>query len=175
MWRAVVSKHGILTPRSMIERRLLRELDVACTEQRRSHRLRRREYRNPGPNYCWHADGYDKLKPYGFHIHACIDGYSRRVLWLSVNRTNNNPTVIAGYFLQSAEVYHGCPVLPRTDRGTENTVMAAMQFYLFRRNGNDELASGGAHCYGPSTSNQRIESWWAQLRKSLSNWCMDSF
>ena len=173
MWRTVVSKYGIHTPRSMVER-LLRELDAAGTEQRRSHRLRRREYRNHGPNYCWHADGYDKLKPYGFPIHGCIDGHSRRVLWLSVSRTNNNPAVIAGYFLQSAEVNQGCPVLLRTDRGTENTVMAAIQCY-FRRNGNDELAGGRAHRYGASTSNQRIESWWAQLRKSWSNWWMDVF
>jgi len=27
-----------------------------------------------GPDYIWHVDGYDKLKPYGFAIHACIDG-----------------------------------------------------------------------------------------------------
>ena len=26
------------------------------------------------PNFVWHLDGYDKLKPYGFAIHACIDG-----------------------------------------------------------------------------------------------------
>ena len=28
-----------------------------------------------GPNYCWHVDGLDKLKTYGFAIHGCIDGY----------------------------------------------------------------------------------------------------
>ena len=28
-----------------------------------------------GPNYLWHMDGYDKLKPYGFCIHGAIDGY----------------------------------------------------------------------------------------------------
>lgn len=27
-----------------------------------------------GPNYTWHLDGYDKLKPYGFCIHGCMDG-----------------------------------------------------------------------------------------------------
>ena len=98
MWRTVVSKYGIHTPRSVIER-LLRELDVAGTEQRRSHRLQRREYRNPEPNYCWHGDGYEELKPYGFLIHGFIDGYSRRVLWLSFSRTNNNSAVVARYFL----------------------------------------------------------------------------
>lgn len=27
-----------------------------------------------GPNHCWHIDGNDKLVPYGFGIHAGIDG-----------------------------------------------------------------------------------------------------
>lgn len=26
------------------------------------------------PNFLWHIDGYDELKPYGFAIHGCIDG-----------------------------------------------------------------------------------------------------
>ena len=28
-----------------------------------------------GPSSVWHCDGMDKLKPYGFAIHGCIDGY----------------------------------------------------------------------------------------------------
>lgn len=32
-------------------------------------------YNAKGPNYSWHTDGYDKLKPYGIAIHGCIDGY----------------------------------------------------------------------------------------------------
>ena len=31
-------------------------------------------YLTQGPRYLWHIDGYDKLKPYGFSIHGCIDG-----------------------------------------------------------------------------------------------------
>ncbi len=27
-----------------------------------------------GPKFCWHLDGYDKLSPFGFYIHGCIDG-----------------------------------------------------------------------------------------------------
>ena len=49
-------------PRSTVEA-LLRELDPEGTEERRAHRLRRRTYRNTGPNDAWHCDGYDKLKP----------------------------------------------------------------------------------------------------------------
>lgn len=35
-----------------------------------------------GPNYVWHADGYDKLKPFGLAIHGCIDGYVQSVYHL---------------------------------------------------------------------------------------------
>ena len=27
-----------------------------------------------GPDYLWHIDGYDRLQPFGFPIHGCIDG-----------------------------------------------------------------------------------------------------
>ena len=79
-----------------------------------------------GPNYVWHCDGYDKLKPFGFPIHGCIDGlvsiiytcaktmcnttpnrYSRRMLWLKVGPSNNDPSVIAHHFLSCVEVLNG--------------------------------------------------------------------
>ncbi|CAH3142902.1 unnamed protein product, partial [Porites lobata] len=43
------------------------------------------------PNGTWHIDGYDKLKPFGFCISGCIDGYSRRVMFLEVAASNNDP------------------------------------------------------------------------------------
>ena len=33
-----------------------------------------------GPNFVWHLDGHDKLKPFGFSIHYCIDGFSRNLI-----------------------------------------------------------------------------------------------
>ena len=61
MWRRIRSKYGINVPRIMVQT-LLREMDPKGTKLRRAHRLKKRQYLNPGPNYCWHADGYDKLK-----------------------------------------------------------------------------------------------------------------
>ena len=155
MWRRLHSKHGINVPRSVVQN-ILRELDPEGTELRKARRLKRREYSNPGPNYCWHSDEYDKLKPYGFPIHACIDGFSRRALWLRVTRSNNDPRVIGSFFVDCIQEYEGCPTLLRTDRGTENGIMATIQCYL-RRNHRDGLAGLNAHRYGSSPSNQRIE------------------
>ena len=33
--------------------------------------------------------------------HGCVDGFSRKVLWLQVTRSNNNPVVPASYFLET--------------------------------------------------------------------------
>ena len=55
---------------------LLATMDEEGTKQRKSRRIARRLYLNMGPNYLWHTDGYDKLKPYGIAIHGCIDGYN---------------------------------------------------------------------------------------------------
>ena len=47
---------------------------------------------------CLARGWQDKLKPYGFPVHGCIDGYSRKILWLKVCRTNNDPTVTGKHF-----------------------------------------------------------------------------
>lgn len=52
--------------------------------------------------------------------------------------------------------------------------MSGMQCFL-RRHGNDELSGEKAHRYGSSITNQRIESWWAQLKKSWSSWWIQFF
>ena len=134
---------------------------------RKAHRLKRRRYHNPGPNYSWHCDGYDKLKPYGFPIHGCIDGWSRKILWLYVTRSNNQPNNVAAYYLDAVEEYGGCPVDLVTDLGTENGTMAAIQSFL-----RDDPDS---HRYVPSPRNQRIEAWWAFLRRLHSTWWIHFF
>ena len=72
MWRTIRRKYGVNVPRVIVQK-LLREIDPERTKLRKAHRLKRREYVNPGPNHCWHTDGYDKLKPFGFPIHGCIN------------------------------------------------------------------------------------------------------
>ncbi|XP_033744036.1 uncharacterized protein LOC117329912 isoform X4 [Pecten maximus] len=65
---------------------ILRQIDPKGVELRTHHCLIRRTYYNKGPNFLVH-----------------IDGFSRRVLWLKVARTNNDPRVVASYFLEFVE------------------------------------------------------------------------
>ena len=173
MWHVLRLRHNIHVPRRLVES-LMREVDPRGVERRKHRSLHRRMYVSPGANFCWHVDGYDKLKPFGFCIHGCIDGFSRRILWLEVQRSNKNPRLIARYFLHNVKVSHGCPARVYTDRGTENGLIAAMQCYL-RAEGTDEYAGPKAHKYVKSTRNQRIEGYWSHFRAQRSSWWIDFF
>ena len=67
---------------------IIKELDPEGVELRCRKHLRWRLYFARGPNWVWYIDGYDKLKPYGYNIHDAIDGFSRRIFWLKVIRSN---------------------------------------------------------------------------------------
>ncbi|CAB4016136.1 Hypothetical predicted protein [Paramuricea clavata] len=157
---------GLRVPRIVVQD-ILKELDPEGTEWRKAHRFKRREYHNPGPNYAWHMDGYDKLKPWGFPIHGAIDGFSRKILWLNVTRSNNSPDNIAKFYLKTVEEHKGCPVEMVTDLGTENGLVAATQCYF--RDNHD------AHRYVPSPRNQRIEAWWSFFSRNRSTWWRNFF
>ena len=152
-------------------RLILKELDPLGVEERRSRCLRRRSYYAKGPNYIWHVDGYDKLKPYGLCISGCIDGFSRKIVYLNVYHTNNNPRVIGGYFLQSVKECGGCPHIVRGDFGTENGHVQDFQHFL-QQHDTDSLVQT-AYIEEASTLNQRIESWWGFLRKECDQFWMD--
>ena len=141
--------------------KLLRELDLNGSRNRKTHRLRRRQYVSVGSNFCWHADGYDKLKPYGLPIHGCVDGYSRKILWLKVSRTNIDPIVPAYFYIETVKKMGFCPQYLRTDCGTENGIITGIQclFLMFEN----------AQRYGTSSFIQRIENWWSHMRKVFTN------
>ena len=83
IWHLLKTSYNVIATRDFVMK-LLKEIDPVGSEMRRARTLRRLKYISSGPNAVWHADGHDKLKPYGFSIHSAIDGFSRRVLWLNV-------------------------------------------------------------------------------------------
>ena len=101
-------------------RELLNILDPGEIESRARCRLKRRQCITKGPNHLWHIDGYGKLKLLGFRIHGAIDGCSRRILWLDVGYTDNDPTVISKYFVNCVQQLGGTARVMRADCGTEN-------------------------------------------------------
>ena len=147
-------------------RQLLGVLDADGVAHRTHGRLNRRVYRCSGPNHVWHIDGMDKLKQFGLAIHGPIDGFSRNVLWMEVGHSNNDPALIAGFYMKLVKRLHGVPSILRSDRGTENSVVRILQIAL-RMEHEDGLSGQQSFQYGRSTANQRIESFWSQLRRMV--------
>ena len=156
---------GFVTTRQVVYT-IMQILDKDGVELGRKGRLKRRKYFAKGPNYLWHLDAYDKLKPYGLCISGCIDGVSRQLIWLNVYRTSSNPRVIAGYYIEAVDQLVGCPSMVRDDMGTENGHVAGMQRFL--------TGQQSSFLYGTSTHKQRIESFWSIVRKECSQFWMDT-
>ena len=173
MTRRLRLRHNLVVTRDTVMR-ILRVIDPQGAENRRRHRLERRRYSTPGPNFLWHLDGWDKLKPFGFCLHGCIDGFSRRILWLEVDSTNKDPKVVANYFLSTVQQLKGVPRLIRTDKGTENIWIATLQKF-FRRNDAGGLAGHKSIIQGKSTANQRIEAFWSKLKQGAGGWWVNFF
>ena len=72
---------------------------------------------------------------------------------------SNNQRVPARLYLDAVHSLKGCPRIVRSDCGTENIIIAAMQCY-FRVNDNDEHGGLQAHQYGsdhlPQTNALRV-------------------
>ena len=124
MWHTLRLKYGVCVPRAQMQT-ILKELDSVGTEERSRHRLRR-TYKTSELNECWDVDDYEKFKPFEFPIHRAVDGFSQRRLWLLVARTNNNPAVVANYYVEYVKELQCCPRLLRTDPSTENDTIAGI-------------------------------------------------
>ena len=153
-------------------RLLLQIIDPDGVSLHSRRRLKRRKYYSRGPNFTWHFDSYDKLKPYGICINGAIDGFSRQIIWLEAHHTNSDPSLIASYYIQAVKLKQGCPKHVRCDFGTENVHVVDMHSFLLEHNG--EIPRN-AVIRGSSNHNQRIEAWWSFLRKSMSQFWMNLF
>ena len=114
------------------------------------------------------------MKPFGFPIHGGIDGFSRKVLWVEVTKSNTSPETVAQLYLDCVRQNKGCPLQTRSDCGTENGVVAAAQCY-FRSNDDYPFQGEQAHCFGTSHHNQQIENWWSHFKKTCSSWWISFF
>ncbi|KAF3850673.1 hypothetical protein F7725_012445 [Dissostichus mawsoni] len=103
MWLTLKHKHGLHVKRETVMR-MLRELNPLGTLSRTRSRFVRRTYHSMGPNYVWHVDRYDKLKMFGIGISGCINGFSRKIMWLKCGPTNKNPEVIKNNFIDCINV-----------------------------------------------------------------------
>lgn len=165
MHKTLLNK-GILCRREDV-RQVLKYLDPEGVAARKRRRLQRRKYNSPGPNYVWHIDGHDKLKPFGFSIHGCIDGFSRKLIWLEVGTTNKMPEVIARFYLDAVKKF-GLPLYLKADNGTEHALIEPIHISLRDLDGRRDAFNSFSITTSPQ--NQRIEAYWSILQRDRIGW-----
>ena len=90
-------------------------------------------------------------------VHGCIDGFSRRIVYLKVSNNNRAETVF-GLF-RDAVTCVGIPSRVRGDRGGENLQIA---HFMTEHRG----PGRGSFIFGKSVHNQRIERLWRDVFQS---------
>ncbi|CAB4015173.1 RNA-directed DNA polymerase from transposon X-element [Paramuricea clavata] len=165
-----LGRHGFTTGRTYlagylrslglrVQRRRVREsltrVDPRNTALRWGIVIARRKYSVPWPNSLWHLDGHHSLIRWGLVVHGCIDGFSRRIMFLKCSNNNLSQTVLE-LFMNAIEKDGLWPSRIRVDHGVEN-VLVCDAMVSARGEGR------GSFIAGPSTRNQRIERLWRDV------------
>ena len=153
---------GIVVQRYRI-RASIHRIDPIGTVRRRT--IHRRVYNVEGPNSLWHIDGNHKLIKRRFVIHGGIDGYTRRIVFLTCSTNNLAATVMSSFY--EAVCAYGVPDKVRSDLGGEK--IDVWRYMVEQRQ------SESAVLIGSSTHNQRIESLWRDMYRSVGALYADFF
>ena len=120
----------------------------------------RRVYRVSWPNSLWHLDGHHSLIRWKLVVHGCIDGFSRRIMFLRCSSNNLAETVLELFLDAISRDGERWPSRIRVDKGVEN-VLVCDAIVQARGEGR------GSFIAGPSTHNQRIERLWRDVYRCV--------
>lgn len=72
---------------------------------RKAGRLMRKRFWAAGVNDMFCIDQHDKWKRFGLCLHAAVEPFSGRIIWMKIYWTNSNPRLILSYYLEFLELY----------------------------------------------------------------------
>ena len=151
--------------------------------QRLGRRFARRTFYAAGVNHFWAMDQHDKWLRFGLHWHGCIEGFTGKIIWLTVWWNNSNPKYVCAQYLKAVKQfggtfrfsiaffvdlsngYIGAPCVTQSDRGTENFNVAYAHTQI-RHALDPTLVGSIQHQWKPGHSNIKPEQMWARFRKT---------
>lgn len=84
----------------------------------------------PGPNYIWSIDAYCKLAHWGIEVYACIDAYSRYIVWGHVGHTAQTQRSVCLQYTDTVRTLGYLPLIMRSDHGVETGMIAGAHYWL---------------------------------------------
>ena len=109
-------------------------------------------YLCPGPNYIWSIDAYCKLAHWGIEIYACIDAYSRYVVWAHVGHTAQTQRSVCLQYVDTIRTTRYLPLVIRSDHGVETGMIAGAHYWL-------SAASKGSRLSKPTRDDEGRVVW----------------
>lgn len=88
-------------PRSRVVTQYFREFEPDLLRDCQMGRLQCRRYWAAGVNDVISVDQHDKWKRYGLALHLGLDHFPGKLHWLKIWWTNNNPKLIASFYLDN--------------------------------------------------------------------------
>ncbi|KAG6116673.1 hypothetical protein E4U13_001685 [Claviceps humidiphila] len=73
------------------------------------------DFRVPGPNFLWCVRRYNELEDFGFHMYACIDAYSRCIIWFHCGQSVLAAEYALKQYLRTAKCLGMRPLFTRSD------------------------------------------------------------
>ncbi|KAF9440781.1 hypothetical protein P691DRAFT_686489, partial [Macrolepiota fuliginosa MF-IS2] len=116
-----------------------------------------------GVNDVLTVDQHDKWKHYRLALHCRLDPFSGRMHWMKVWHNNNNPKLIAGYYLDFVEEIRGIPMITQSDPGSENYRLTNAHTAL-RQIHDPSLQGMLQHCWMCQKKNVMPEIAWSQMQ-----------
>ncbi|KAI1116337.1 hypothetical protein F5Y14DRAFT_440036 [Nemania sp. NC0429] len=184
LYEFVRTQAGVIVGRNQLYQYYKARWPESVRQRSQSTTFQHGKYVIPGRNFMWGFDGYMKLQKIGIEIYACIDAYSRMIIWIYVGPTACTSLSTLKQFLRTVSTAGIRPLFTRADMGVETALFAGAQGILAESdgtaiayegpNGEQRLHRQGnrlssCHLWGTSKQNQKIEAWWRSLRMGLTD------
>lgn len=170
---------GILVGKNLLYDHYKERFPDLVQQRRLGNWRHRTDFKVPGPNFLWALDGYEKLKAFGFQVYACVDAYSRAIIWIYVGPSATTSISTLKQYLRTVSESGVRPFFTRSDHGKETPLWVSAQATLAQVDQTeisyeDELGDvhihrqgdkiESCHIWATSIRNVRIESWFRRLR-----------